>query len=468
MLILCVPRLAGAQEPEGPEATPSPEPGVVQTPVGPAQSIEPAVVQTPVGPVPAAAEELDLDLELEASQLAVVTRLEAQMLLSDRIDQEEYIEAVPLAARLVELSQEEFGPEAKETAVATANLAELQRRAGLFEDAEPTFLTAIDLFRDSEGEFTESVIVPLVGLGAAYHEMGEYPQALTVFQEARTGNRRVHGLLNADQIQIMDHIANTLVSMDQYLEADEQKVAAMRIMERLHGAETLEMLPAIYRYARWLRRSFRFYEERDQYGRAMDIIENLEGEGSPLLVRPLSEIANSYRVQKLPEGRGIGSLRAALEILEAQTDPDKLEMAEVLRDNGDGSVAFSKVGATGVEYLQAWELLNDVEDGEQIQQRWFSEPSYVLRENPSTRGLAAESEPDAQPGNVLVTFDVTPQGRTININILESVPPGLKDDSSARAIARSRFRPRIVDGEIVAAEGIARNFTFHFVLEPEE
>ena len=61
-----------------------------------------------------------------------------------------------------------------------------------------------------------------------------------------------------------------------------------------------------------------------------------------------------------------------------------------------------------------------------------------------------------------MTFDVLPSGRTANVSVLESVPPGLKDESSARSIARSRFRPRIIDGELVVATGIARDFTFYY------
>ena len=89
----------------------------------------------------------------------------------------------------------------------------------------------------------------------------------------------------------------------------------------------------------------------------------------------------------------------------------------------------------------------------------------MLRENPSTCGLADPGDIGALPGHVLVVFDVTPNGRSENISVLESEPPGLKDEATARSIARSRFRPRMVDGEIVLAQGVARNFTFYY--EPE-
>jgi len=432
----------------------------------PDPDLEPAVVQTPVGPVSVDAD--GVSTEERGSHADLITRLEAQLELRDLLDKEELVEAIPVAERVVELSQEEFGPTSSEAAVAISNLAEVQRRAGLYEEAGQNFLTSVEVFRENEGEFTESAIAPLVGLGASYYGSGDYPEAVTVFEEARTVNRRAFGLLNEDQIVILDHLANTMISMQQYEEAEAQKQAGLRIMERIHGPDTLEILPAIYRHALWLRRGFRFFEERDYYGRAMSIIREIEGRDSVLLVRPLREIGNSFRAQKLPEGRGISSLKRALEILEAQPDPDKLQMAEVLRDLGDWGIAFSKVGATGDEYRAAWALLDEVEDGERLKRRWFYEPDYVLRENPSTRGLADAATPGARPGHVLVAFDVTTDGKTTNVSILESEPPGLKDQASARSIARSRFRPRMIDGEFVRANGLARNFTFLYAPESEE
>ena len=393
---------------------------------------------------------------------AYVTRLEAQLTLRDRLEHGEYSEAVPVAARLVELTTEEFGEQSSETAVAISNLAESQRRARLYEDAEQNFLASVDLFRQIGGEFSESVITPLVGLGVTYQSMNLHPEAVTALEEARTVSRRVHGLLGERQVDILNHIASSMVSMEMYQEADAQRLSGLRIMERIHGESSLEILPELYDHAMWLRDGYRFDRERDYYGRAMTIIRNLEGNGSPLMAQPLRQIGNSFRVQKLPEGRGIGSLKRALEILESQPEPDTLQIARVLRDMGDWNVAFSKIGPTGDEYRRAWSLLNEIENGEEMQRRWFLEPDYVLREYPSTRGLADAGESGALPGHVLVTFDVLPSGRTQNIRILESVPPGLKDDSSARSIARSRFRPRVIDGEPVLAEDVARDFTYYY------
>ncbi len=441
---------------------------VAASPQGSAQEPEPASNSEDSETAPFSSAALDVEV-LSADTVAageaaldVVARLEAEFMLRDLVDEGRFEEAIPLAERLVELTEEELGISV-EFGVALSNLGILQRRAGLYELSEESFLRSIDVIREADGFYTDAVINPLIGLGVNYQATGAYFEAVTVFEEARTVSRRVHGLLNEQQIDILDHLSNTMIEMEQYGEADEHQLTALRLRERIYGAESMEILPAIYKFARWLRAAYRYDEERNQYSRAIGIIREHEGDMSASMVRALRETGNSFRVQKYPEGRGISALRRALEISLAQPEPDELIVAEILVDIGDWTVAFSKVGPTGEEYLQAWQLLGELENGAALRTAWFDEPSYVLRENPSNRGISAASEPGALPGHVLITFDVTEFGRTTDVTVIESVPPGLKDDSTARAINRSRFRPRIVDGEFVRVLGQARNFTFHYL-----
>jgi len=466
LTLLCVVALVAASD-QGRTQEPGGAPG---SPGAPAPTSETAV-QTDLEPRALTTEDLDAD-DLDATVLAtgeakldLVARLEVELSMRDLVAEERYAEAIPYAEQLVELVEEEVGT-SLDLGVALSNLAMLQRRVELFDVSEQNFLRAIDVIREVDGTFTDAVINPMIGLGLNYQARGDALEAEAVFEEARTVSRRVNGLMNPQQIDILDHLSNTMIAMERYEEADEFQMTALQLQERIHGLDTMELLPAIYKFARWLRSSYRYHEERLQYTRAMDIIRANAGPEDIALVRALSETGNSFRIQKYPEGRGISALRRALEIAQAQTEPDTRMLAELLIDVGDWNTAFSKVGPSGEEYIQAWNLLGELENGDALRDRWFDDPRYVLRENPSNRGIGSPSEPGALPGHVLITFDVDTMGRTRNVVVVEAVPPGLKDDSTARAINRSRFRPRIVDGEIVWARGMARNFTFHYV--PQE
>jgi hypothetical protein len=46
--------------------------------------------------------------------------------------------------------------------------------------------------------------------------------------------------------------------------------------------------------------------------------------------------------------------------------------------------------------------------------------------------------------------------------VVESNPPGLKDEAVLRHIRRSRFRPQIANGEIVSREALALQFNYRY------
>jgi len=398
-----------------------------------------------------------------------LSRLETQIVFLDLVEERRFEDALPYAETMVELTEAEFGSPSDELATVLTNLALIQRRLENYDESNEAFLRAIEMYRDLEGPFTADAITALVAMGANYYSTGEYFQALSIFQEARTVNRRAFGLLNPEQIEIVYNISSTLASMRRFEDAHELQQDALRLMERFHGSESLELLPYMYRYAEWLASGFQFEAARNQYLRAMELIRQLDGPESGLLVPPLRQMGNTFRRQKLAEGRGIGALRRALEVAEAQAEPDVLELARVLRDIGDWYTAFSRVGTTNEEYLRAWELLGSVENGEELRTEWFDDDDgdYVLREYPSSRGVVDSDEPGAVEGYVRIAFDIDVDGKPLNVNVIESDPPGYKDATMQRAIGRSRFRPRIVDGELAYASGLIRNFTFHYIPDDE-
>ncbi len=401
-------------------------------------------------------------IESEANQaLYRAGRLEAELELKNLIDAEQFLDAVPIAEEIVLITEDEFGI-SKDLALTLNNLGLIKNKAKLFNESEEDFLRSIEILRDIEGFYSESTIIPLIGLGISNQNRNNYYEAISIFNEARSVSRRVYGLLNENQLQIMRHLSNVMVEMENYEEADKVELEAFRMMERVHGSETMSLLPGLYRYADWLRRSYRFDEARIFYSRAIAIITKNEGEQNKALIKPLLEIASSYRDQKLQEGRGVGALKTALEIAENQENIDTLTVVDILISIGDWYTAFNRINNNRAEYTQAWDLLGTIEKAEELRNERFNEPRYVLRENPTSRGLTEPTDPEAEPGKVLIMFDVSETGRASNIEIVESIPPGLKDASAIRAIRRSRFRPRIIDGEIVSTEKVIRSFSFYY------
>jgi TonB family protein len=398
---------------------------------------------------------------VEAENPMPVTRLETLLELNRLGDMERFEEALPLTDQLIELTKQEFGERSIETAEALATAASVQRDAGRHELAEQNYLSAVELLRSVDGTYTPRAIDPLMGLGDNYHAWGQHLNAITAYNEARTINRRVYGLLNVDQVPILDRVTRSFEAMDQYADADEQQRTILQLAERNYEEASPEHIEAIHRYGIWLRTSGRYHEERTLYGRAMRLIRNAHGKDSVLLARPMRETANSFREQRLPDNQGISSLRSALEILQAADASSALARAEVLRDIGDWEVAFSKVEPDLETYRTAWALLGDVEGGDTLRQEWFGSLTGVLGEPISQRGLSRA--PNALPGYVIVMFDVDRSGRTDDVRVARSEPPGFKDEAVVRAVRRWRFRPHVEDGEIVPRDDVALQFNYRYL-----
>lgn len=397
-----------------------------------------------------------------------VTRFEAQIEMQRFIAEGSYAQAAAVGETMLQLTELEFGSGSNESARANYALAEAQRRAEQFDAAETSYLRSIEIYRDNDGPFGESLIEPTIGLGDNYHDAGQYLNAVSAYNEARTIERRVNGLLSEGQLPLFDKMTETFDAMGMATEAREQQLSALMLIERNYPPTSVEVLEAIYRYARWLRSVYQFTEARVQYDRAIRIIRDSHGKESPLLVTPYREIGNSFREQGFEDNRGISALSTALEILEEQPAVDAMILGRTLLDIGDWRTAFGTVSSGGDEYLRCWETIGALEDPESVRSQWFESrrPVFVLTRYISDRGLSRE--PDALRGNVIVRFDIDAGGRPQNVAVVESNPSGFKDASAIRAISQSRFRPHIIDGQLTGAANLGVEFNFRYMPVDED
>jgi TonB family protein len=353
---------------------------------------------------------------------------------------------------------EQFGRKSLQAAEAYVGLADANRNAQQYAD-----LTAVEIYRAVDGPFTALAIGPLTSLGDSYREDNDDGNAVSAYSEARTVSRRAYGLHNEEQIALLDRLSQSLLDLNQLAEAEEQQVEALRLIQRANPPSSDAVLEGIYKYAEWLGQRLMFQLERDQYMRALRIIRSTYGERDVRQVHPLVGIGNTYRQERNPAGMGISSLQEGLALLLEQPERDSVAIAGTLRDIGDWSVAFDKTGYRGMEYQRAWQLLGSVPDGERLRREWFYGANYVLYEPISPRGLS--NDPDALGGHVTVSFDVDTAGNSGNVTLVSSAPVGLKDEAVLRHIRRSRFRPLIENGELVAARGLAIQVKFRYLQE---
>jgi TonB family protein len=372
------------------------------------------------------------------------------------------IDDVAASERLVATSTTANGRNSLPTAEAYVGLADAQREDQQYDEAAENYLTAVEIYRAIDGPFTPLAIAPLTQLGDNYREANDNVNAVSAYSEARTVSRRVFGLHNVEQIDLLDRMSDSLLSLNQLAEAEAQQLEALRLVQRANAPDSDAVLEAIYKYAEWLGGRGLYQLQRDQYTRALRIIRNGSGgENDVRQVTPLLGIANTYRQERNPAGPGYAALQDAFALLREQPERDVLAMATALRDIGDWNTAFGKVGYAGGEYQRSWEMLASLPNGDQLRRQWYSGANYVLYEPLSPRGVSMD--PAAVAGHVLVRFDIDTAGSPSNVTLLESSPPGFKDDAVLRHIRRSRFRPWIVDGVASPGRGLAIRVDFRYL-----
>ncbi|HUF73340.1 MAG TPA: tetratricopeptide repeat protein [Gammaproteobacteria bacterium] len=393
---------------------------------------------------------------------APANAFETRIVIEELLEAGDLEAALALADRLLELAEAEFGGGSAQVAEAHLLIARAHNANGDYTAAETSILSAIEVYESLEGPVSARLIDPFLDLGDNYEEAGDYQGAISAYSEARTIGRRNYGLLNERQLEIIDDMTAAAVRLGEFEEARNLQLEALTLVERNFNESSVEAIEARFKFATWLREHRRYEEERRLYFEIQRIAAREHSDNPLLTVRALMERAASYRDEDNGDGLGISGLRDALEMLQAMSEPPPLLLAEVHVAMADWNVEFDRAGVTGNDYIEAWRLLGRVENGEEIRREWFSELTVVEMDPVSRRDLSAD--PSAPEGFVEIHFTVDVTGRTRDLEITGSHPPGLKDAAFMRQYREARFRPRVENGELVAARRARRN---EFRYDPE-
>jgi tetratricopeptide (TPR) repeat protein len=408
----------------------------------------------------------------------------SQSLLETRIEFEELARsgkleaATALGDRLLDEARETFGAASAELADTQLLLARVQTANEEHLEAEANVLEAISILENTYGEQSPDLILPMIILGETYDAAGEYELSLGAYAEARDIGRRTYGLLNEDQISILDRISLTRLAMGDYDAARDVQFEAIDLVQRIYGEDSIEYLDAHFRYGYWLN-NLGDYDEAERTYYAMQRIIDRVFDRDPIqtirLLRARSAnqlLANtnggSPRLKAQRDGvAGLNGtqpafLESALKIARKLDDPDPVLEASLLRDIGDWNVAFGRAFDIAEPYEAAWNILAEVEGGADLQRDWFSE-QIVIRSAPFWSPYFV-AENDAPRGRIDLAFTIEADGRPVDVEIIGAIPAGLIEESAARQIQYTRFRPRLVDGKVVATEGA---FTWRFRYDPE-
>jgi TonB family protein len=393
----------------------------------------------------------------------------------DLYDEGEYEGAIEAGKRVIVLSIEANGRDDLQTARGLTNLAIAQQKNEEYEAAVQNYEAALDIVERVESRLSKHLINPLRGLGNTYLEAGRPDEAIRVYDRAVHLTHVNYGPQNLEQADLLDALAESFVRLQDVEEASDIQDMSYQLYARRFGEESIEILPALQRRARWLNRLGLFGRERDVWNQAIDVIENEYGEDDLRLIEALNGLARTYLYDIEPaiSNRGEWALRRALEIAENHPETTPALVADSLIDSGNYHTLRGEAQKARRAYRQAWRVLSGDESLLAIRERRFAQPVQIRyarapayadeATNPTVNPVFRGREFDR--GVVVANYTVNARGRTEEITVIESTPPGLMDTEVKRAVRRMVFRPRYVDGQPVSTPDQTFRHRYAYIAE---
>lgn len=130
-------------------------------------------------------------------------------------------------------------------------LAQLHENPASLESDIARYERVIADIELSGGPYDQRLDQELLSLGELYRQSGQYVRALEVLERANHVNRVNAGLLNAGQIPIIEKVIENHLARGDIVAADAQHEYLFYLQRRLLGDRSVDLLPALTRYADW-------------------------------------------------------------------------------------------------------------------------------------------------------------------------------------------------------------------------
>lgn len=445
-------------------------------------------------------------LQFIASEARAQSWLEALVEVDELTAAGALEEAEARGTEAVELAEVQFGSTSDQLADTYIKLGEVQLANERSFAAEVSVTRALEIYERNHGVHSERLVDPYIALGDVFTIRRQHDYAFDAYQQARDIVRRGDGLRDVSQNPITLRMSDAAMALDESELAVGLQLEVFDLVEREFGAESEEFYLAHVMLADWFSAN-EFYREASEVYDFASALVLLHPDGDPLnavylLQRAATSFAygeSSRRLVEFDDRRQFLSsrlfeddtegatgddssvsysrtqairkygefyaetpplrlgryrpieapeeLNRALNILHAQPlYPIEIE-AVILRDMGDWDVFHDLSKEYDSRYTDAWELLTEHEVGAELIDEWFTSVEPLT--NKKLRSSVLSDEEGALDGYVELEFLIDVNGVATDIEVIAAEPEGLVDREAIRFIRSSRFRPGLVDGELV-------------------
>lgn len=360
--------------------------------------------------------------------------------------------------------------------------------------AEASYNEALQLAERHAGLESERVLASLLGLGNTLAASGRHQQAVPRLQRALAIQRSQYGLFDLRQQDTLKTLAASLTALDRTAEAQDLMIYRVRAAEKTYGEGSPKVIPAACDLGDWFAEVGMASEARMTFQMALNIAGDKESLNGPIVVEPLRGIARTYMrrmsypkawfrpmrsrpacfgpSQWCPMGRddveprelnseGEQALQRALRILEADPGASMQTLIETLIQMGDWR-QIQKAPREALPYYQrAWKLIHETASLSSFAATALNVPVRVYYPTPQiVSDVPAVSAEEMRSNYVQVEFTVAADGSVRDARIVDHDTREQYAQEIFDAVRASRFRPKFIDGQAVAATGITYREVF--------
>jgi tetratricopeptide (TPR) repeat protein len=415
-----------------------------------------------------------------AQAAGAVTDADRQAMYRDfrtLFDAKRYAEALPLAEKIVSLTEEQYGATDRTLVNPLTNLGTVHYRMKDYAAAEKEYQRSVDILEQTAGAADRQLLRPLHGLGASHFAEKEYVDASVALKRAVDLSRNVDGLFNVEQLQILDPLIQSYVALDLTADAEKEQQYALHVAESSYGKSDVRMLKPLDRYGHWLEQIARYTTARLLYARALTIAEQVGGRGTILAVEPLQGIARTYRLEFVNGAEDVPStpdpfgandmpvvadgqrlnpdgeraLRLALAAIDKSTPVEHKKRGETLVELGDWYFSAGALGKGVETYREAWKDLTQANATALLEQPRL----LAYRPPPSSSKRSHLNADDSEERYVEVKYTVTRDGKTDDVMLVGGDAAESTQKSVVSAMKKARYAPRFENGEPADTPNVA-------------
>ena len=390
------------------------------------------------------------------------------------------------AEELVAITEAQRGKDSRELVNPLTNLGTVQFRRGNFAAAEANYQRAIALIEGQVSGADRLLIRPLQGLGETWLASNRPADAATALKRAVDLSRNLDGLYNADQLDAVDALIEAYEKMGAKAEAEREHQYAFRIAETNFGKRDLRLVEPLDRYARFFESVGRYATARGLHARALQLAEELSAEKPIVGVPALRGLARTWLLEAIygPEveaqpafelndggdpfvnnanqarlnSEGLRALSFALDVVNRSKPVDLRQLGELHAQIGDWYLISGNLGRAYASYGDSWKALSNaaVATGTPQLRALLESPRVLVYRAPSASAsrMRVQNSDDYAVKDVEMRLKVGKDGKVLDVVVANTAAPENSTKAAMLAARKTRFAPRIVDGEPAETEGV--------------